>query len=60
MNKAMYTSCGPILTSFFFEMIINPNRLPNRPSMIIAGPRYWDENVFKLKFILLLKINDKI
>ncbi len=53
MNKAMYTICGPILTSFFFEMTINPNRLPNRPNMIIAGAKYVDEKV--LKFILFSK-----
>jgi hypothetical protein len=47
MNKAMYTICGPILTSFFFEITINPKRLPNRPSMINAGARYVAEKLFK-------------
>jgi hypothetical protein len=56
MNKAMYTICGPILTSFFFEMTIKPNRLPNRPSMIMAGAKYVDEKV--LKFIMFSK-NEK-
>jgi len=51
MNKAMYTVCGPILASFFFEMTINPNRLPKRPSTIIVGAKYVDEKVSKLKTI---------
>jgi hypothetical protein len=62
MNKAMYTICGPILTSFFFEITINPKRLPNRPSMINAGARYVAEKLFKSKIILLSKnsINKKL
>jgi len=47
----MYTVCGPILASFFFEMTIKPNRFPKRPSMIIAGARYVDEKIFKLNSI---------
>jgi len=47
----MYTFCGPILASFFFEMTINPNRLPKRPSIIIVGAKYFDEKVSKLKII---------
>ena len=58
MNKAVYTVCGPILASFFFEMTINPKRLPNRPSMIIAGARYVAEKTFKsnsISFFLFLE-----
>ncbi len=51
MNKAMQIICGPIFTNFFLEMTINPKRLPNMPSMIIAGAKYDDEKVSKLKFI---------
>ena len=44
MNKAINTIWGPILTSFFFEITINPNK----PSIIIAADaRYVDEKVFK-------------
>jgi len=54
----MYTICGPILTSFFFEMTINPKRLPNRPRMIIAGARYVDEKVFKLNLADRIRISN--
>jgi len=47
----MYTFCGPILASFLFEMTINPNRLPKRPSIIIVGAKYFDEKVSKFKII---------
>ena len=59
MNKAVYTVCGPILASFFFEMTINPNRLPKSPSIIIVGAKYVDEKVSKLKSIFSNKYKDR-